>query len=231
MTIRQSPLLKTTLCIGLTGLIAGCNASGGDADATRAVVDMVVDDITADAGAAALEADVRAGNALIPAQVITWDSAVSPIATTLFDDKPVSPWANTPTSGRRNYIGGIELVPNGNDANRVFGVMTATADFNSNAIDGTGRDFVHIASGRDQGTDTLDLDAQFFPGNDLTEELGISGSLTGTLSGPDLAGAVDIDIAGDFADSGGVIYGGGNGTANDGGSVTNLKAAVVLSQN
>ncbi len=230
MTIRQSPLLKTTLCIGLTGLIAGCNASGGDADATRAVVDMVVDDITADAGAAALEADVRAGNALIPAQVITWDSAVSPIATTLFDDKPVSPWANTPTSGQRNYIGGVELVPNGNDANRVFGVMTATADFTTNAIAGTGRDFVHIGNGTAQGG-TLTLDAEFFPDNDLSEELGISGSLTGTLSGPDLAGAVDIDIAGDFADSGGVIYGGGNGTANDGGSVTNLKAAVVLSQN
>jgi hypothetical protein len=222
MTISRSPLLKTTICIGFASLLAGCLSSGGS-DSGRSVVDRSVTDISTVASPALIAA-VNGSPSVSDVQA--WDSAVSPIATTLFDDKPVSPWANTPTSGQRNYIGGVALVPNGNDANRVFGVMTATADFTTNAIAGTGRDFVHIGNGTAQ-PGTLALDAQFFPGNDLTQELGISGSLTGTLSGPDLAGDVDIDFAGDFADSGSVIYGGGEGDI----SGTDLTAAVVLSQN
>ncbi len=229
MTISRSPLLKTTLCIGFASLLAGCLSSGGS-DSGRSVVDRSVTDISSVASPALIAA-VNGSPSVSDVQA--WDSAVSPIATTLFDDKPVSPWDDIPSpppSGQRNYIGGIELVPGGNDADRVFGVMTATADFRTNAIAGTGRDFVHIASGRDQGDGTLALDAQFFPGNDLTQDLGISGSLTGTLSGPDLAGDVDIDFAGDFADSGSVIYGGGRGDIG-GSNGTKLTAAVVLSEN
>ncbi len=223
MTISRSPLLKTTLCIGFASLLAGCLSSGGSGGSNRSVVDQSVTDISSVASPALLAA---VNGTPSESDVQAWDSALSPIATTLFDDKPVSPWANTPTSGQRNYIGGIELVPDKNNADRVFGVMTATADFNSNAIAGTGRDFVRIGDGAAQAG-TLTLDAEFFPDNDLSEELGISGSLTGTLSGPDLAGEVDIDFGGDFADSGSVIYGGGDGDI----SGTDLTAAVVLSQN
>ncbi len=227
MTISRSPLLKTTICIGFASLLAGCLSSGGSGGSSRDVVDQSVTNISSVASPALIDA-VNNNPSLSVSEVQDWDSALNPIAETLFDDKPVSPWANTPTSGQRTYIGGIELVPDGNNADRVFGVMTAIANFNSssNAIVGTGRDFVHIGNGTAQ-PGTLTLDAQFFPGNDLTEELGISGSLTGTLSGPDLAGDVDVDFAGDFADSGTVIYGGGTGDI----SGTDLTAAVVLSQN
>jgi hypothetical protein len=227
MTIWRSTILKTTMGIGCASLLAGCLSSGGSGS-SRAVVDQSVVDISSVASPALIAA-VNNNPSLSTAEVQAWDSAVTPIATTLFEDDPITPWSNVPSSGTRNYIGGLELVPNGNNADRVFGVLTATADFDTEAIGGIGRDFVRIQDGA-EAPGTLTFAAKFFPDNNLTEEFGIRGSLDGDLTGA-IQGEVDIDIDGDFADSGSVIYGGGTGTATDGSTVTDLKAALVLSEN
>ncbi len=226
MTIWRSTILRTTMGIGCAGLLAGCLSSGGSGS-SRTVVDQSVVDISTVASQALIDA-VRNNPSLNVDQVRAWDNAITPIATTLFEDDPITPWSNVPTSGSRTYIGGLELVPNNNNADRVFGVLTAVADFDTEAIGGVGRDFVRIQDGA-TATGTLTLAAKFFPDNDLTEEFGIRGSLEGDLSGA-IQGDVDIDIDGDFADSGSVIYGGGTGTATDGSNVTNVKAALVLSE-
>ena len=184
-----------------------------------------VSNIADNAAAAPLIPLVAVGAAMTPAEVQTWDNAISPIATSLFADNPVTPWADVPTTGSADvFVGGVELVPNSNQAQRVFGTMNATTNFATGDITGEAQNF-YSGAGTAQ-TGTLIFDADFFRGNDLTTEFGIGGTLTGNLNGDILNGAVDVDIAGDFADSATVMYGGGSGTVGG----TSVDAAFVLSQ-
>lgn len=189
--------------------------------------DQAVVDIGTNPDALLLIPSVEAGAPMSSAEVQIWDDAITPIASTVFTNEPVTPWSDVPSSGSADiFVGGVELVPNGNDNDRVFGTMNATTNFGNGSITGEAQNFFSGAGNAQPGT--LIFDAAFFRGNDLATEFGISGTLTGNLTGDIINGFVDVDIAGDFADSATVIYGGGSGTL-DGG--TSVDAAFVLSQN
>lgn len=182
--------------------------------------------IADNAAAAPLIPLVSSGAAMSFADVQTWDNAISPIANSLFANNPVTPWADVPTTGSADvFVGGIELVPDANPDDRVFGTMNATTNFATGDITGEAQNF-YSGAGTAQ-TGTLQFDAIFDRTNDLDTEFGIGGTLTGTLTGDIIDGPVDVDIAGDFADSATVMYGGGSGTAAGAGDVN---AAFVLSQ-
>ena len=139
------------------------------------------------------------------------DRAITPIADATFSSTPLTPFSNVPTSGTANFIGGLELVPDGNANERVFGALTVDVNFATNAIDGLGRNFYHRASGTAQ-TGTLDLDGQIQRNANLAQSNGISATLTGSLDGPNIDGEIDALLGLDFADNATVIYGSGAGT-------------------
>lgn len=211
----------------MIGTLAACG--GGGEDGVVRTVPQLVEDGEVDGlsvGATAdLFTDIEGEESLTIEQVNAWDNAIDPIATALFDEQLVTPWAVVPATGTAEvFVGGIELNEQGID-NRIFGTLRAETNFTNGVISGTANNFVHTQSDTAL-TGELALTAQFFRGIDLTENFGMSGSLTGNLTGTGISGIVDVDIAGDFADGGDVIYGVGLGTAGD----ADVRAAFVASQ-
>lgn len=223
MTLNGRNIAAKIILSALVGALAACESSGGG-DSGRAVVDASVPNF-ADALDEGLFIKLSTpGASLDSDEIDALDAAITPIAASLFEDEPLTPWDDVQTSGTTAYIGGIELVPDGNANDRVFGALTAVADFSTSRIAGIGGEFYNVSTG-DQQDGTLALDAQFFRGSDLGSSFGISGSLTGILTGDAINGDVDIDISADFADDASVIYGGGTGRA----GTADVDAALVLS--
>lgn len=223
MTLKERVSVKKPVSAGVLCLLAACSGSGsGDGDGP-------VDNPVANIGstsAAGLIPSVATGAVLTVGQVEDWDDAISPIAASLFATEPVTPWSDVPDAGSADYeyVGGIELVRVPGNTDRVFGTMNANTDFGSGEITGEATNFYSDAGDPQPGE--LEFDANFFRGNDLTTLNGISGSLSGILTGDVIDGLVDVNIAGDFADSATVIYGGGIGTA----AGEDVQATFVLSR-
>jgi hypothetical protein len=207
ISFREKLVSAVILCA-----LSACGTSTPD---ERTVSDQPIANLST-SSAASLFVSVANGEVLSDSEVQTWDDALSPIATTLFANRPVTPWSSVPDAGSADYryVGGVELVPNGDDSNRIFGTMSATTDFDTTAITGTAQNF--FSGTGDLQAGPLNFSGTFFRDNDLANEFGISGAFTGTLAGPIINGAVNINVAGDFADSATVIYGGGTGTAGTG---------------
>lgn len=217
--------VKKLTLFGAACAVAACDLGASGDETTRVVADQSIPSFTVNLPPEAddLITDLENPDVqLTEAQVNLLDDAITPIADTLFEDTPITPWENVPTTGTADYIGGIEIVPDSDTSARAFGALTATANFADETITGVGRNFTTTAGQLDG---QLTLDAETFPNNDLTETQGIGGRLSGTLTGDSpIAGEIDVPVSADFASDANVIYGGGDGEVGN----TDLDVVFVL---